>query len=254
MKLKFVICGIEHSGTTVLSDFFRQIPECDSGFECGVLLGKSPREFPNLEPFAKNMLGGWKISGVHLLDICQTDDFNDFYRRLAEVAQVIGDRCEYIFDKTPRYFLHLKQCIEKVDVPFVGTYKDPKAIVYSDFKREKPSDFEAWYHDYHPRKIFYLSNIYKNFMFARNNLAGRVLTVSLEDMCFNARPTLEMIFEHCGCKFRIEYLLLRGLRYPHTREPYLTTKIPLEYRDAFDEDIIARIEKDFASLDLWFYR
>ena len=254
MKLKFIICGVEQSGTTVLSDFFRQIPDCDAGFECGVLLSKSPRGFPELQPFAKNMLGGWKISLTELEEICQTDDFNTFYVRLAEVSRVLSQDCEWIFDKTPRYFLYLKQCIQRVDVPFVATFKDPKAIVYSDYKRQKPVDFEEWYKNYYPKKISYLDNVYNNYIFAKENLQGKVLLVSLESLCFNARPTLEKIFEHCGCEFRVEYLSLKALRYPHTREPYLTTRIPLEYLDAFDKATLKRIDTDFMSLDEWFYR
>ena len=35
-KLSFLICGLEHSGTTMASDLFREHPLVESGFECGV--------------------------------------------------------------------------------------------------------------------------------------------------------------------------------------------------------------------------
>ena len=40
--LRFIICGPEHSGTTLISDIFRQVPGLDSGFEVGVLLADTP--------------------------------------------------------------------------------------------------------------------------------------------------------------------------------------------------------------------
>ena len=35
MAIDFLVCGVEHSGTTLVSDLFRQIPHCESGFEVG---------------------------------------------------------------------------------------------------------------------------------------------------------------------------------------------------------------------------
>ncbi|MEO0927718.1 MAG: hypothetical protein AAFY63_17790, partial [Cyanobacteria bacterium J06643_13] len=78
MALKFVICGLEHSGTTLLSDIFRQIKGLDSGFEVGVLLSELPRNFSKVQPFYKNMMGGWQIEKDTLENICDTDSFTEF--------------------------------------------------------------------------------------------------------------------------------------------------------------------------------
>ncbi|TVS07098.1 MAG: hypothetical protein EA413_01985, partial [Cyanobium sp. PLM2.Bin73] len=66
--IDFIICGLEHSGTTLGSDLFRQVPGCDSGFECGVLLCTTPRDFAGNQPFYQNMLAGWKITEGDLAD------------------------------------------------------------------------------------------------------------------------------------------------------------------------------------------
>ena len=50
--LAFVICGVEHSGTTLISEIFRQVPMLDSGFETGVLLSETPSQFLQEMPFA----------------------------------------------------------------------------------------------------------------------------------------------------------------------------------------------------------
>ena len=86
MELKFEICGIEHSGTTQVSDVFRQVEAVESGFECGVLLGDSPKVFSSVQPFYRNMLDGWQISADTLEGICDTDSFSAFYQRLYRKA------------------------------------------------------------------------------------------------------------------------------------------------------------------------
>jgi len=62
-SLGFLICGLEHSGTTMVSDLFREHPLADSGFECGVLLCNTPSEFLTFEPFCRHMYVGWGIKG-----------------------------------------------------------------------------------------------------------------------------------------------------------------------------------------------
>ncbi len=250
-RLGFVICGVEHSGTTLVSDLFRQVPNVDSGFETGVLLASSPRSFPNEMPFADYILGGWAITQEELESCCDTESFAEFYNRLAAVSRSIEPGCPTLFDKTPRYFAELETCLRRADVPFVVTYKDPRAIVFSDYKRSGEANFDAWYKDYVEPKLGYMRVLYANFM----NVAtqdDRVLGVSLESLCMEPRRTCEAMFAHCGQDFRLEYLLLKNLRYPHTR-PTITPSVPLEYRDALNARQLRRIKRHFKEFDAWFY-
>ena len=64
--LSFLICGLEHSGTTMVSDLLREHPDVDSGFECGVLLCSQPSDFLNYEPFCNHMVVGWGLRRVSL--------------------------------------------------------------------------------------------------------------------------------------------------------------------------------------------
>jgi hypothetical protein len=43
--LAVIMAGFEHSGTTMASELLRQHPVLDNGFEGGMLLKASPREF-----------------------------------------------------------------------------------------------------------------------------------------------------------------------------------------------------------------
>jgi len=257
--MDFVICGLEHSGTTLLSDIFRQIPELDSGFEVGVLLADSPKEFPNIQPFYRNMLDGWKIEESDLLDICNTDSFSDFYNGLQEKSKVLKSTTQNIFDKTPRYFAKLFECYETIKLPFIATYKDPRSIVFSDFKRTgKGTDFETWYEKYKNPKLQYMRKVYQNSYLPwkehiRDRQSSNILCLSLEEICLNTRETMDLIFSHVGLNFKLEYLLLKDLRYSFTRQPEISSRIPFEYLENLTKDQLRSIENDFAELSDWFY-
>ncbi len=259
-NIRFVICGLEHSGTTLLSDIFRQVPKLDSGFEVGVLLANSPRKFNEIQPFYNNMQGGWKVDKESLADICDTDDFNEFYQKLQDNSLALSKDTKHIFDKTPRYFSKINSFYRKIKVPFVATYKDPRSLVYSDFKRRpvRGHVFREWYPEYRKRKIKYLRKVYTGSYLTWKNSSDdmtrkNILCVSLEDICLNTRLTLEKIFQHVGYNFELDYLLLKNLRYRHTRSPEISSRIPFEYIEGFNKQQRRKIEKDFAEFEDWFY-
>ncbi len=258
MKLKFVICGIEHSGTTLVSDIFRQVAAVDSGFECGVLMAPSPRDFSTVQPFYSNMISGWQMSEAALQDVCNTDDFLEFYQRLYEKAGFFNPETEYLFDKTPRYFQQIFECQARIDLPFIATYKDPRSIVFSDFKRASQGrSFEEWYEAYKTPKLRYLSSIYQNsylkWRSGQHDKTASVLCVSLEDICLNTRETLEKMFAHVDFRFSLNYLLMKNLRYSHNRAPQISSRIPFEYIESLTKTQISAIENDFSNLPEWFY-
>ncbi len=250
--IKFVICGIEHSGTTLVSDLFRQLPQVDAGFEVGVLLGRSPREFPAMEPFAKNILSGWKISEMDLAHCCATDDFSTFYARLQAASGMMGAGITDIFDKTPRYLAHLDTCTEKARVPFIVMYKDPRAIVFSDFARSKERDFAAWFAGYAGPKLKYMQGLYAQFE-KIPTLNRHVLPMSLEQLCMEPRKSCEALFGHCGYDFNLDYFLLKNLRFQHTRSDSISARIPFEYMENFSAASCRLIADKFKQFPKWFY-
>lgn len=250
MNCRFVICGVEHTGTTLISDLFRQIPSIDSGFEVGLLLADSPQEFHTLDPFAKNMLEGWGITAQQFATCCQNSNNEAFYKSLMEASPVLPESTKQIFDKTPRYLSELTSCLEKTDVPFITSHKDPRAIVYSDYKRSNSDDFYSWYETYLPGKLQYLSSCYKQQHLHRNN--KRVASVSLEDLALNARQSMEYIFDHVGLHFKLEYLVMNNLRYKNTKSTSVSIPIAFAYQNALSSDIKKTIETDFSNLSTWF--
>jgi hypothetical protein len=236
----------------LLSEIFRQVPMLDSGFETGVLLSETPASFPKELPFAETICNDWKITQEELAECCAADTFDLFYERLAARSRCIEPGCRAVFDKTPRYLANLAACMEKVQVPFVVTYKDPRAIVFSDYTRAGLPDFESWFATYADEKLGYLRALHDQF----NSMAGRskrVLRISLEAICLNPRTACEKLFAHCGQDFSLRYLLLQNLRYSATRTASISPRTPFEYLLGFSERQRATIACHFSELDTWFY-
>jgi hypothetical protein len=251
--IKFVICGIEHSGTTLISDLFRQIDGVDAGFEVGVLLSASPRAFRTLQPFAENMLKGWQLHPKELDHCCDTDDLEVFYGRLLKASKAVKPGTTTTFDKTPRYLIGLDACMQKVNVPFIVSYKDPRAIVHSDFVRAKAESFDAWFGQYAPTKLRYMNGLYNQYKSALGRSDSRACLVALENLCLDARRACDLMFSHAGFEFRTKYLVLENLRYEHNRSTSISVSIPFEYKKAFSSDVQRRIRDTFASCADWFY-
>jgi len=112
--LKAIICGYERGGTSLIAELLRQHPDLDGGFEGGFLLGKRPRDFLSISPYRSNVKLGWGITEEELRHACDTDSWQEVYRRLREKAGEIHDRRVWLFDKTPKYMEALPKVLRKV--------------------------------------------------------------------------------------------------------------------------------------------
>lgn len=251
MSPKFLICGLEHTGTTLISDLFRQLPGVDSGFECGVLLRDSPAEFARLEPFASNMLKGWGITADQLAECCAAEDFDTFYTRLMAASTAIDAGTREIFDKTPRYLSELTAVLGRCDCPVVVSYKDPRAIVCSDYKRARTDDFDTWYDGYAKGKLRYVQTCYDEFSAHADN--PRVTTVGLEELAMNSRATMERMFAHVGETFELGYAIIDTLRYVNVKNRTVSADIAFEYKGKLDLAAQDRIMEDFGRFEAWVY-
>lgn len=252
--LDFIICGLEHSGTTLASDLFRQVPGCDSGFECGVLLCDTPREFPKKQPFFQNMLAGWKITESELATACDTSSFAEFYDNLYKHAGLFeGDQPVIRFDKTPRYIVNLPAIAEIAEAPIIAMIKDPRAAAWSDFRRSKGTmeEIESWYQEWMLPKKKYMERAYEGYLHAWEN--KQCLVTRLEDLCLNTRSTVERMFQHVGLEPSLRYLNISDSRYPHTRGKSINISTAVEHLERLPEGIQERVLEDFGHLEHWFY-
>jgi hypothetical protein len=250
----FLICGLEHSGTTLVSDLFREHPSCDSGFECGVLLCNTPKEFPELNPFYKNMSAGWKISPEDLEHSCSTDDFSIFYKRLFRKSKIIDrSKTSIVFDKTPRYIAKLKEVCGRVNRPVIAVIRDPRSIAASDFKRSgvDSDNIEEWYDSWMPAKLGYMKKAYRGYLFAWES--DQCIVIRHEDLCLNTRETLFKAFNHAGLIPSLSYLTLRNKRYSNTKGRTIQVDACMGFSDILTPRIETKILNDFHELDKWFY-
>ena len=259
-SLSFLVCGLEHSGTTMVSDLFREHPKADSGFECGVLLCNTPSEFLTFEPFCRHMYVGWGIDHNDLSYACSAQSFQDFYQRLFERSANIKEKSpSIIFDKTPRYITQLRQVQKRFNQPTIAVIKDPRSLALSDFKRsERPLDeIDSWYEEWKNPKIDYMRSAYKGYRYAWRNKNCHV--VRLEDICFNAKNTVKEMFDFVGLEFKSEYLNLKNKRFNNTIEwsrqfgSSINVGSCMGFMDVLPSRIQERLCSDFSEFDKWFY-
>ncbi len=236
-----------------MSELLRQVPGLDAGFEIGVLLGQTPREFPAIQPYAENMLWNWGLTQQDLLSCCDTDDFAMFYRRLLEHSTVMRPGTTTIFDKTPRYLATLDDCMARTDAPFVITFKDPRSTVFSDFKASGEADFDRWFEAYAPDKIGYMRLHYAQFERARAGADPRVLLVRLEDFCLQPRVMATRIVAHAGFEFDLSYLAFKPGRYQFAPVGSISVGFPFAYIEGLGRARSARVGEMFAEFSEWFF-
>jgi hypothetical protein len=251
MKLpKFVICGIEHSGTTLVSDIFRQNPICESGFETGVLLTKSPLTFKNVSPWFDLIINAWGITTEQREKLCLCEDFNSFYDSLIRFSNLIKPEHTIFFDKTPRYLSQLWNCHSRMPIPFIILYKDPRAIILSNWKRYKGGDsFGTWCEKYQRSK--YLDICFHRIEESRK-YPSDFFPISLEEICKNPADSIERIFNFVGVPFDISYLNILNSRYAHTKGNHIISDLPYEYKTAFTATQLEIIDIIFARFKKWF--
>jgi hypothetical protein len=253
-SLKFIVCGLEHSGTTLASDLFREHPACDSGFECGVLLADTPQEFQHFPPFYNNMLKGWGLQKEELAESCQTDSYNDFYEAIMRKSRtLIPKKATIIFDKTPRYITRISHILSTTRIPIIAMIKDPRAIAASDFKRAKIdlSSIDSWYETWAPRKLSYMRRAYEGYLKAWTS--NRCEVIRLEDLCLNTRETFERLYSHADLEPSLSYLTLKQKRYSNTKGSSIDPSSCISFREILPGQIEKRVVEDFSELDRWFY-
>jgi len=252
--LSFLICGLEHSGTTMASDLFREHPEVESGFECGVLLCEKPSDFLTFTPFRNHMAVGWGINEEDLTYACKASSFDGFYENLFERSSIIqAKKPKFVFDKTPRYITQLATVQTRLDLTAIVLIKDPRSLALSDFKRSgtKIEEIDDWYERWKHPKLLYMRSAYKGYLHAWES--DRCKVVRLEDICFNAKDTVQSMFEFVKLEFNCEYLDLRSKRFGNTSGSSISVNSCMQFMTALPKHIQSKIKSDFSEFERWFY-
>lgn len=210
--LKFIITGYERSGTTMLSEVFRNHPAVDSGFECGVLMCERPSEFINLKPFSSNITHGWNISDGDFALCCESNDFNEFYCRLRRSSVYIRDKNVQLFDKTPRYMKYMSNIMDRSSCNIICLYKDPHDLFLSWTMANDEKIIKSKFDDYLKEYTLYAWAIASAL---KRSDAHRIVLVKYDDIIYRPIDYLYHIFEHVGLEFDPEYINFKS-KYPVT--------------------------------------
>lgn len=180
---ELLLCGYERGGTTLLSDIFR-LNGYNSGFECGVLMCETPREFSRYKPYIDILYPGWGLERGKFKYLFK-QDFEYFYSSLIEAAFPGAPLTVRYFDKTPIYMSALGSCLNRTSFinKAIVIHRDPRAVFVSMAKRLAKN--KLLLEDYIFKNLDYLSNRYLDYFIgsAVHFFNPDVLFVPFEDLC-----------------------------------------------------------------------
>ena len=215
-----IICGYARSGTTLVAELIRQHPQIDGRFECGFLLVETISDFIDLEPYASNLKNAWGLTQESLVHICQAPSWQMAYQRLLECSN-IPDKSVRIYDKTPLYLRHLATIMEKVDVPCICVVRDPRALYWSQIKRDDIS-LEDFCH-------YYVTHG-EAWRAACELFPDRTLLMRHELLCTEPKREGKRIFDFLGLEFQKDYLSLPNTGYLYVQRGGITDEVVSEYQ------------------------
>jgi len=150
-KLRVIVTGMEHTGTTILSELIMSAPGFMGPFETGFLLAETPSDFRQVTPFfewvsrtdVQNAFLGLSPSQVQTL--LQQPTHTHMYMYAMENSVLFENiPSRWYVDKTPTYVYSLRQVMERVEpgVKVVVSMKSYEAAHTSWVTRRNASEAE----------------------------------------------------------------------------------------------------------------
>ena len=246
--LAAIVCGFEHSGTTLVSEILRQHPQLDSGFEGGFLLNENPIDFLLNEPYCTNIKVGWGINEEQLKYICSAETWPDVYLRLKNIGSVIKDKNAWLFDKTPKYMQFLSSVLGKVpNIPCIVIVRDFRAVVWSSCKRiikRNNLTLDEWYNTIFTKTCGHMLAYAEGYSRAiENGFGDRILLVKYENLCLNKAHETKRIFDFLRLEFDQSFLNFNEVRYRHVHGNSISNQYLTEYQQYLPNYILEDILK-----------
>jgi len=197
MSLISIVTGLEHSGTTFLSNLILCHPKVNAGFECGVLLADSPSNFINIKPFYEWMQSDWGLKAEDMVKICNSGSWSEMYKNIILYSPIFKNKSNYILDKTPRYMLYLDEILDKTTAPCIVIKKQNILFQYQSYKnRNVPL------HKFIERYLNYMNG----YIRARKKFEHRIYTVEYEKLYSNIIKEIGKVYEFINLDFKETYL------------------------------------------------
>ena len=194
-----VVTGMEHSGTTLLSQLLNSHPLVKSGFECGILMA-SPGSFHTLDPFWDWFCTpdkGWclseesrdamnRVSSHHHAYRILRDNFGELQSvaRLSEATR----GATLVIDKTPAYVRELTRIMSRTNRPVVVMLRTTQDIWSSYRKRNvKVANFLTQY-----------LRMAEGLAAALHEYGDRILVVRYASLAGESDKTMRRVAEFVG--------------------------------------------------------
>jgi len=192
-----VLCGYERGGTTLLSEILAQ-NGYQSGFECGVLLCNTPRDFKNLKPYFDEFPNWWKIPKTEVIEIIHSENFMEFYRKAIEKSgcfqRGFQEKIKF-FDKTPIYMSNLGLVMSNLNFSskVIVIHRDPRSVFVSWAKRQIKTNQTV--EQFILKNITTLSKRYLHYFSGSifHKQSPNVLFISFEHLCLDIENHLNII-------------------------------------------------------------
>ena len=248
-----LVCGFEKSGTTLLNEILRRHPLLDSGHEVGILLGNSPRDFRNHQPYYGFFRKSWRLSREQAQRACDTDDWCTFYVRTRELSPLIANKETWLFDKTPIYMRHLREVLAKAGaVPCVVNVRDPRALMHSwanwSGHRDDPATWLEEHFDENCQRFLSYARGYKA---ALSDHGEQLLLNRFEELCLDPVAHLQRIFDFIGLEFSEDYLTFKSEHFVYGNT--VSADYIKPYTRSFSPRLCTRILDATAEFSDWHY-
>ncbi len=191
-----LVCGLQHSGSTMLGELLRAAPGCESRFEAGLMA------FDNFDqhrksPFHGFLIDYWKLTPGQVEEIYAAPNIRQSYELLRSFA---GFESQRIVDKAPRCSLRLHKILSICDIPVLFTVRDPRAILYSARKHRRWTLRVLADH-----YVSYIDGLTK----ARRDFDNRIRVVRYEELCRDPQKEAANLYDFLGLEWNPEFVELR---------------------------------------------
>ncbi|MCH8474840.1 MAG: glycosyltransferase [Opitutales bacterium] len=242
---EFIVAGFERGGTTLVSDILRA-NGYESGFECGVLLAPSPREFGKIKPYSDWFLGQWGLPSDERDNFLQKDFFT-FYDDLTQRA-FPNFSGRGFFDKTPAYMKCLGDVLRRTEFvqKAVVIYRDPRAVFVSRAKREqtesRDENLEDFIGENLPILVSYYLTYFAGCISHRNN--PNVLFLPFEGLCLRPQFWLRKLGLFLAGEPFVEKTL--EARFPNVYGTSISPEYVFAFREFISKEMSDRILRQTA--------
>lgn len=210
-KLFVIVAGMEHSGTTMLSQLIMSAPNLYGGFECGILMSPdNPAGFEKVEMFyrwmmrpAKQRLWGLtkEIRDLMLNATCFAEMYETLHR-YSPLFHLEPNTNSFIVDKTPQYIHKLVEVMDRTPgVPVIVTRKSDEDYIGS-------LKYRGWKDATIKKKV----DEYKDKLGeALEKYPERIYVADTSGWLENPDKVMKEVFDFLNLEWRSEYLTMEAL-------------------------------------------